>query len=295
MRHCWIAGLVLVAPCISISAQRGRAFVSIEAHVGTASTVHVGFVKQLEPIEYEIPKDGFYPGKPYRVTFTVSETIKGVSAKSMNLVLCLQHTFNLEYLRDNRIEVMLVGTNQYLDEHAEIGLERPGMRYSFRILQPILFPTSSPSTEWTGQQLNVSQNSGRMFDLNLDVISRRDEILKRARAFAKKHPEVLQADYIGVPNEFAVKCGYTDAYCLITLPLCPESKKLAHKLEKKPDRLLKDVKEADLPMQRKAVMDSIRLFLTHFEAKAFAGLYWLSQSNPKNVVCNLTPALRTVK
>ena len=265
MSHRWIAVLALLGLWILTPAQRGRAFVSIEAHVGTASSVHVGFVKQLEPTQYEKPKEGFYPGEPYRVTFAVSETIKGAPAQSLDLILTLQHTFELEYLRDNKIEVMLVATNQYIDEEAELGLAPPGSRYSFRILQPIRHPKDTPKTEWIGEQLNVSFNEGRMFDLKLNVVSRREEILKRARAFAKKYPEVLKAEYISVPNEFGAKCGYPNAFCLITLPLCPESKALALQLEKNPSRLLKDVREKDLEWQRKSVVEGLKRFLSRFE------------------------------
>jgi hypothetical protein len=63
-----------------------------------------------------------------------------------------------------------------------------------------------------------------------------------------------------------VKCGYTNAYCMITLPLCPESKELAVQLEKNPSRLLKDVKEKDLEWQQKSVVESLRLFLSKFES-----------------------------
>src|SRR5262245_25825157 len=104
----WAVVPLLVA-WITAAAQRGRAFVSVEAHVVTAFTVHVGTVKDLQPIEYAKPADGFYPGNPYKVSFTVTETIKGTPAKSVELILTLQHAFNLEYLRDNKIEVMLVG------------------------------------------------------------------------------------------------------------------------------------------------------------------------------------------
>lgn len=265
MTRRWMVLLLFLALGTWAFGQRGRAFVSIEAHVGTARSVHIGFVKHLEPIEYVKPKEGFYPGNPHRVTFTVTETIKGSAVKSLDLILTLQQTHELEYLRDNAIEVMLVATSQYIDEEAEIGLDGPGSRYSFRILQPIRHPRGKPESEWIAKQLNISLDEGRMFDLRLDVISRRDEILKRARAFAEKHPEVLHAHSIHVPNEFGVKCGYTNAYCGITLPLCPESEKFAIQLEKNPSRLLKDVKE-NVEYQRKAVIEGLRRFLSQFDA-----------------------------
>ncbi|HZH99482.1 MAG TPA: hypothetical protein VEX38_10965 [Fimbriimonadaceae bacterium] len=271
MRTRWVALLALLVLSVCANAQRGRAFVSLEAHVGTAHSVHVGFVKHLEPIQYPKQETDFAPGKPYRVRFAVLETIKGKPAKSLDLILALQHTQKLDYVRDHGLEVMLVGTTDDVDEEAEVGLEVPGTRYSFRILQPIRHPKTEPTTAWIADHLNTSMNEGRMFDLNLRVISGRENIVKRARVFASKYPEVLGKGHINIPNEFGVKCGYTNAYCMITLPLCPETKRLALALEQDPSRLLKDVKTEERGVWRKAIRASVRKFLGQFDQKSARG------------------------
>lgn len=260
--------LALYALWTLVPAQRGRAFVSIEAHVGSAHAVHLGTVRSLEPSDDAKPAEGFFPGQPYRVEFAVTETIKGTRAKTLDLRLTLQHAWNLEYLRDHNIEVMLCATTQPVDEEAEIGLD--GSRYSFRILAPVRHPRSAPETKWIADQMNVSLNEGRMFDLQLRVVSRRGEIVRRARAFAKAYPETLATQWIRVPNEFGVACGYTNAYCGITLPLCRESRQVAERLAKDPGRLLRNVKDGDLDWQRKSVLASLRQFLDLFEPQAQA-------------------------
>ncbi|MFZ4508091.1 MAG: hypothetical protein ACOYON_10400 [Fimbriimonas sp.] len=257
-----------IVSLLLLPTQRGRAFVSVEAHVGTATGVYVGHVKSLAKIDHEKPNTGFYPGDPHKVTFEVDETIKGPKAKSLDLILTLQNTFNLTYLRENQVEVMLVASSQYVDEESEVGLEPLGSRYSFRILKPVVHPEGRPETKWIGDQFNISQNAGRMFDINLNVLTSRNQIFRQARAFAKKYPGELKHFYFIVPNEFGVKCGYTNAFCGITLPLCPESQRLMQSLRKDPSRLLRDVKPAELESQRSGVTKSIAQFLSQFELQA---------------------------
>lgn len=207
-------------------------------------------------------------GKAYRVVIAVHETIKGPEKSEVALLLNLQHTHEMEYFRDQKIEFLLATTTHYVDEESEISYDEPNVRHAFRILEPIKHPKDQPDTEWIGKQLNVSLDEGRMFDLHLDVISKRSEILKRARAYAKKYPYVLPVDHVYIPKEYGIKCGYTNAYCGITLPISDESKALAIGLSEDPGRLLRNVKRDDLARQKKAVLESLQQFLAQFEDTA---------------------------
>lgn len=244
-----------------ITVQRGRAFISVESHVGSAFLVAVGKVKSFEPVTYKKPDETFYPGTPYRVSFAVAEFIKGKSVSDLPLILCLQRTETLPFLRDQQTEVMLVGSQEPIDEEAELGLEPTGSHYSFRILRPLPVTEKTSPSHWIADQLNTSMNRGQMFDLNLRVLSRREDILARARSFVKKHPGVLNCGFLSVPNEFGVKCGYTNAYCGISLPLCSETRELAIRLKKDDRWILQDVVAEKRGFAQKTLQQSLLQFL----------------------------------
>ena len=120
--------LLALVPVVA-SAQVGREFVAVEAHVGRARVVHVGKIFEITQIEYGKPlTDIQKSGKPYRLVFAVSETIRGEEVKSLELVLSLQSAHFLEYMRDHSIEIMLVGGPTRGDSYrdAEIGIEEQG-------------------------------------------------------------------------------------------------------------------------------------------------------------------------
>ena len=247
-------------------AQRGRGFVSVEGHVGLARIVHVGTIESLKQIEYNKPLQ--FPlsaGKPYRLLFKVGETIRGPKTKTLELVLDLQRSTDLEFFRDHHTELMLVGGPSMQDEEAVDGLEEQGKavestRYSFRILRRLeeSNPKDTQTIEW---QINTNLDSGRMFGSDLSVVSSRDGILKRARAFAKKHAEILSSIWLIVPNEFGSLCGYTNAYCGITLPICPETEHTLASLLKNPDRFLRGVKAKDRDNARWSLLvGTLRVF-----------------------------------
>jgi hypothetical protein len=100
-----------------------------------------------------------------------------------------------------------------------------------------------------------------MFDSDLSVVSSRDGILKRARAFAKRHTETLTSIWLIVPNEFGSLCGYTNAYCGITLPICPETEHTLASLLKNPNRLLRGIKDKERDRARSALLvDTLKVF-----------------------------------
>jgi hypothetical protein len=98
-----------IVPVVAL-AQTVRRFDTVESCVGTARVVHVGKIVEIEPIEYGEPlTDNQKSGKPYRLIFAVSETIRGEEVMNLELVLSLERPYFLEYMRDQSIEVMLVG------------------------------------------------------------------------------------------------------------------------------------------------------------------------------------------
>lgn len=261
----WAAILSLLLLCPAVFSQRGRGFITIEAHVGLAYSVNVGSIKSIEPSDYTFPPEGHYYGKAYKVTFSVTETIKGPAAKSLSFVLALQHTTEIYYLREHNVELVLFHSDRYSDEEGEFGPGAPGNYYSFRILEKLKSDGNGSRPRTTADQLNINLNEGKMFDLNLNVISGRNNILKKARAFAKKYPGTLKVDHVMVPNEFAAQCGYPNAYALVALPICKETKKVIATLAKNPDRLLKYAPNSDRERQRTLMLSGLRQFLAKLE------------------------------
>ncbi|MGJ8643281.1 MAG: hypothetical protein ACSHX9_07735 [Luteolibacter sp.] len=99
-----------------------------------------------------------------------------------------------------------------------------------------------------------------MFTNELDVISGRNAILERARAFAKRHPKVLKTIALGVPNEFGALVGDPNAYCSLVLPVCPSSKETLDKVKEDPSFLLRRsphrVEHFDTESYRERLRDS---------------------------------------
>ncbi|MCY2967132.1 MAG: hypothetical protein NT069_26425, partial [Planctomycetota bacterium] len=123
--------LLLASVPVVASAQVGRGFVSAEAYVGVGRVVYVGKILEIRQIDYGKPlTDTQKLGQPYRLVFEVSETIRGDEVKRLELVLSLQNTIYLEYMRDRSVEIMLVGGSTRLDRFpgAEVGIEEQGKR-----------------------------------------------------------------------------------------------------------------------------------------------------------------------
>lgn len=253
-------GLVLLllactpAACL---AQVGRIFVSVEAFVGLARVVHVGKIVELKPIEYDQPLTRTQQiGKPYRLVFAVSETIRGDHAERLNLVLSLQSTHNLAYLREQAAEIMLVAGPDSLHTlpRAEIGIEEQGERvdgqwYHFRLLEPLPIPKpgspDSANSAKIASQLNKSYDACRMFTSDLQIVEGRQAILKRARAFAKEHTKQLAGVPLYVPNDFGALVGSPNAYCAITLPVCAQTKQTLTALQADPTPILRRLGSSD--------------------------------------------------
>lgn len=242
---CMTASLLLPTVCL---AQTGRGFVSAEAYVGLARVVHVGRIVELKRIEYGKPlTDIQMIGKPYRLVFEVNETIRGDAAKRLELVLSLQSTHLLECMREQSAPIMLVGGPIRIDSYPspEVGIEEQGKRvdgqwYQFRLLDPVKVPESGDAAE-IASQLNAYYDSCRMFTNELGIVSGREAILKRARAFAKEHPKMLSAVSLMVPNEFGALCGSPNAYCMITLPVCTGTRKTLVALKNDPGIVLRPI------------------------------------------------------
>ena len=174
-------------------AQIGRVFVSAEGYVGLARVVYIGKIIELKLVEFDKPLTSVQKfGKPYRLVFEVSETVRGDAVKRLELVLSLQSIHYLEYMREQSVEIMLVGGPNRLDTFPspEVGIEEQGKRvdgdwYQFRPLDEIKVPASGIGAV-IASQLNTSYDFGRMFTDKLEVIAGRETILGRVRAFAKK-------------------------------------------------------------------------------------------------------------
>lgn len=253
-----LALFLAMTPVVAV-AQVGREFVALETHVGRARLVHVGKIVEIAPVEYEKPLTFTQKlGKPHRLVFAVRETIRGEKVKRLELVLSLQTTHFLKYMRDRSLEVMLVGGPTSGDRQggAEIGIEEQGKRvdderYQFRLLDNVKVPESE-GEDPIAAQINRKYDSCRMFTNELEVVVGREAILRRMRVFAKRHPEILSTVSLHVPNAFGRLCGDPNAFCMITLPICPETEATLVALKDDPGLILRripsDHEESDLAM-----------------------------------------------
>jgi hypothetical protein len=248
--------LLVCAPTVGW-AQVGRIFVSVEAYVGLARVVYVGKIVEIKPIGYDKPLTRTQQiGKPYQLVFDVSETIRGERIERLELVLSLQSTRDLAYLREQAAEIMLVGGPDSLRTipRAEIGIEEQGKRvdgewYQFRLLEPLAIPAAgggeSDRSAEHASQLNKTYDSCRMFTSELEIVQGRKAILERARAFAKENTKLLSPVSLRVPNEFGALVGSPNAYCAITLPLCPATRATLTALKDDPGRVLRRIEPRD--------------------------------------------------
>jgi len=273
------AGLVLsvmMAP-LSAIAQVGRIFVSAEAYAGVSRVVHVGKIKELRLIDYTAAEtrpltDTQKIGKSHRLVFEITETIRGEDCEKLELVLSLQTTIYLETMRDRALEIMLVAGPTRLDSFpsAEIGIEEGGKRvdgdwYQFRVLDPVRLPMAKDDVE-IARQINTYYDEGRMFTSSLEVVTGSKAILQHVRDFAKKHPKSLPAVSLRVPNEFGELCGSPNAYCAITLPVCPEMKATLLKLKADPGLILRRIKSGKEASIRSLVTAEVEKALAAFPA-----------------------------
>ena len=240
--------LILALGPVSVSAQIGRDFVSTEAYVGLSRIVYVGKIVELVQIEYKKPLVGIQKyGKTYRLVFEVSEIIRGDKTGRLELVLALQSSRSLEYMRDKSVEIMLVAGPNDIGGMGlpEIGIEEQGKQaggesYRFRLLEPVKVPESDGSDS-IASQLNNDYDFCRMFTNELEIVEGREAILKRARAFAKENPIMTSAVWLDVPNEFGALCADPAAYCRITLPVCKSTEKTLVTLKHDPERIFRRI------------------------------------------------------
>lgn len=264
-------GLLLAMVPFSASAQVGRIFVSAEAYAGVSRIVSVGKIVELQRVDYEKPLTFTQKlGKPHRLVFEIDETIRGDEVRRLELVLSLQSTLYLDYLRDHSLQIMLVGGPTRLDSFpsAEVGVEERGKPvvdewYQFRLLDSVEVPKSGAEMV-IATQINTRYDSGRMFTDELEVVVGSKEILKRVRGFAMNHPKTLSAVTLRVPNELGALCGDPNAFCGITLPICPETKATLVALKADPGLILRRIESRDESENRSLLVAEVNKALAVF-------------------------------
>lgn len=253
------------------NAQVGRLFLSAEALVGCSRIVHVGKIRELERVDYRKPLTSTQKiGKPHRLVFEVSEVVRGDDVKQLELVLSLQSTYALKFLLEQEVELILFGSRGPLDRHAgaEIGIEENGRAvegdwYQFRLLDLLEF-TEEASEALTAQSLNKRNDSCRLFTHDLRVVEGREAILERMRAFAKQQRGVLSAVHLRVPNEFGSIVGNPNAYCMVTLPVCPGTRGALIRLKEDPDLVMGRIESQSEEFERSSMLDSVERALASF-------------------------------
>jgi len=270
----FIPALILALIPVMCSAQTGRVFVSLEAFVGQGRAVHLGTIEELAPIDYAEPlTDTQKLGKPHRLVFKVSGTIKGDRTDRLQCTLSLQRTIHLQYLRKHSVEIMLVAGAERLSGYhtPRVGIEEQGRRvdgqwYHFRLLEPLEIVGSDEDRE-VARQINLRNDSGRIFTSDLKVIGGREAILERARAFAGKYPERLASVSIRFPKELAERCGDPNAYCYLTLPVCPAVRKTLMSIRDEPDAFFGRIQLREAAFYRKEILKDVRNALAEFAGK----------------------------
>ena len=197
------------------------------------------------------------------MVFEVDETIRGDETDRLELVLSLQSTYFIEYMRENSVELMLVAGPNRIDSFppAEIGIEEQGKRmdaerYQFRLLTPVSVPKTD-GEDSIASELNNQYDSCRMFTNNFEIVEGREMILERARAFADKHTEMLSAVSISVPNEFGALCGFPAAFSSITFPMCQSTKQALTAVKDDPSRVMGRVEAQYEDFERAKMLKSI--------------------------------------
>jgi hypothetical protein len=279
-----------MAPAVGF-AQVGRGFTPVEGYVALGESVRVGKVIKLEQTEYDKSLVGVQSyGKPYRLTFAVEETIKGKESKQVQLVLSLQSTRFLEYMRQHGSSVLMVGGPNRInsDPDPEVGIEEDGRPvdahwYQFLFLDPPNKADRQKDPD-LAKQISITFNEGRMFTIDLQVVQGREAILQRARAFAKKHRETNESVWLRVPNAFGQLVGYANAYCGIKLPVCPETERTLIALLKNP-RLIFDRIPPQQDWDKNSLVVETLKCLKPFPSKANAALVrqFVRDYNPASV------------
>jgi hypothetical protein len=267
--------VLLVTAFLSVSAfaQVGRGFVTIESHVGSSQFVYLGRIVRLEAVP---PSErSSFPAyeRQYRLSFKVTEAVRGPRVASTEFVISVQRLTNLQYFRDHATELLLIASTAPGDENYVQGAG--DLRYSFRILQPL------PDNENAiAGQINTDLDSGRMFGVDLVLLGSRSEILRRARAFTRKHPEVTSTLWLQVPNDFARRCGYPNAFAVLSLPVCPETARTLVSLLRSPDQVTRFVSPKDRLISRSWLVREVLRQLEPFPTKeAVAAVRKLARSN----------------
>lgn len=277
-----LAFVLMMLPSV-VWAQRGRGFVALEAYIGTSRFVHVGRIVELSPVEYTKPLEGFRKlGKPHRLVFEVTETIRGEKTERMELIMSLQGVYDLNCLRELGVEVMFVGGSPCRDDHrgiVEVGIEEQGKpmddisrdaggdSYQFHLLDPMATPEADDPDSVAGQ-INRRYDFTRMFTNELQIVSGREEILKRARAFTKQYPDRVSTVSLRVPNDFGALCGPPNAYCSITLPICPETRSTLAGIKDDPGLILRRIKPRDDDADLKLILFETHKALAEFPVES---------------------------
>lgn len=205
-------------------AQMGRSYPTIESRVGEAQVVVRGHIVKVEIIELA-PKNGVYdktswPDGWYRTvsTIRVEETIKGKAPASF------------------RVE---------RESHGLDGRPANWMAYS----APMLFflpvePKTAPLKDWDLFRMAPISNLEPPFygsdwtaipSMDLTVLQTSDQILKRARDFARRHPGKVPTVVIDGAFQGPHLPRPADANSII-LPLVPEIGDLARRMAASKDR-----------------------------------------------------------
>lgn len=239
----------------SSSVQVGRGIVAVETFVGCSTALYRGRITRFERVEDRPGFSYVWDGSHYRLEFAAEETIRGDVRKTLNLHVIAGSKYYLSYLATHRVEMVLSVSPHYLATDPKqmegIDLNRTAeanQRFGLHVLAQL--EDKDPPQASLVRDLNVASDYGRMFGCDLAVVRGRDALLRRMRAFAKKHSEVMEPVLLGLPDGFFDLVSYHNAFGILALPKCPETERTLRAVQKDPSPYLRRYRSKDVVADR---------------------------------------------
>jgi hypothetical protein len=213
-------------------AQCSTTFYSLESRVGSAAHVYYGSIDAIKRTVV-VARNGRLPGKAsqipggivhYELTIKVDEFLKGATRKPVRL---FAKTSDYDKRFDQWADLkspMLFFINNVEQAEGRKPLEDrwPAAWTYLRLEKPAALEKS------------YLTDRPPIFASDLTILRKPEEILKRARTFAKKNPNVLKEYSFQFPASTAQKCHPSCSIAILVLPMDTELEGIARRMLESP-------------------------------------------------------------
>jgi len=207
-------------------------FPTVEAIVGNSQWVHAGTIRKLVADPEKLP----YNRSRYHLVVHVDETLKGPSQDELRFDIVTGLHEIVSDLHKKAVPMLWISPPK-----------EPSMLDCLRSKMEIEQDGSSPEFLWfrlhvpgvTDRHTDLDE---KVFGMDFRVISSWDKFLALARAFAKKHPKVVDLLHFAMPNNVSLMCGDYNAYGLLSVPKVAAFKTVAQEMMSDPRRLIAEAK-----------------------------------------------------